>query len=214
MIEPRQIRAARALLNWSQDDLASASGIARSSIKNIENDITTARKDTICDIQTAFEAAGIEFIPGSGVRLKNDVIEVVEGDGATPFLQDSIYSTCKLSPNSEVLIIGMDEEYFSKFDSKEMVQAHIERLKNAGIRKRILIRENDTSYLNDPNSYRWIAPEYFEKDAPIYIYGNKVAIQAGNVLRKTIVIHNRQLADHLKKVFSFVWDKSKVPSKK
>ena len=81
MLECSQIRAARALLNWSQSDLAKASQMANSSIKNIENVNTSARRETIEQIRSAFENNGIEFLPGSGVKLKTDVVMTVQGQG-------------------------------------------------------------------------------------------------------------------------------------
>ncbi len=46
MLTPAQIRAARALLNLSQDELPAASGLARQSIKNIERGVTDPRLST------------------------------------------------------------------------------------------------------------------------------------------------------------------------
>ena len=47
MIDYRQIRAARALLNWSQADLARASGLATSSVKNIESERGSLKRRTV-----------------------------------------------------------------------------------------------------------------------------------------------------------------------
>lgn len=73
MLTPAQIRAARALLNWSQADLAAASGVALQSIKNIETGKTDPRLSTATALCRALEAAGVEFIAenggGPGVRL-------------------------------------------------------------------------------------------------------------------------------------------------
>lgn len=77
MIQPGQIRAARALIGWKQSDLATASGVSEISIKNIERGATDARSSTLSAIQNAFLAAGVVFLDpgdtrdgGPGVRLK------------------------------------------------------------------------------------------------------------------------------------------------
>lgn len=210
MIEPRQIRAARALLNWSQDDLAKASGIARSSIKNVENELTIARKETLDQITRAFEGAGLEFLPNSGVRIKNDMVVVIEGEGATRTLVDNIFNACQMANEHEVLIIGLDESYSEKLDGKGAILEHVHRLEKAGIKEKIIICEGDRNYLNHWSSYHWIPKTYFEKDAPIYIFADKVAIHAGNVDRKTIIINHKPLAQHLKKLFHFMWDSSQM----
>src|ERR1700753_2604127 len=112
MIEPRQIRAARALLNWSQTDLAEASGIAVSSIKNVENSITTARKETMDDIQSAFEKAGVEFLPGSGVRLSTESITVLKGSDALNVFFDDVYHSLNKNGGGEVLVSGVEEKTY------------------------------------------------------------------------------------------------------
>ena len=70
-IAPAQCRAARALLNWSQDDLVRHSGITKKTIADFERRATQPRAHTLAQLTTAFEAAGIEFLDGRrpGVRM-------------------------------------------------------------------------------------------------------------------------------------------------
>jgi transcriptional regulator with XRE-family HTH domain len=77
MLESAQIRAARALLNWSQVDLARASGVGHATIKRIEASRGAAKGNvsTFTKLERAFERAGIRFIDadafgGIGVRLE------------------------------------------------------------------------------------------------------------------------------------------------
>ena len=72
----RQIKAARALVGWSQGDLADKSGISVPTIKRLEaaeGDIG-GRAETGAALVAALEKAGVEFIPenggGAGVRMK------------------------------------------------------------------------------------------------------------------------------------------------
>jgi DNA-binding XRE family transcriptional regulator len=73
----RQIKAARALLAWSQEQLAKAAGVSTPTIKRLEaNDGPLGgRSDTGDKIQTALIKGGVEFIDenggGPGVRLKS-----------------------------------------------------------------------------------------------------------------------------------------------
>jgi transcriptional regulator with XRE-family HTH domain len=76
MIEPAQIRAARALLGWRQEDLSKASGVGAATVRRVEssNSRATSYVSTLSRIQVAFETAGILFIDddgsaGFGVRL-------------------------------------------------------------------------------------------------------------------------------------------------
>lgn len=74
MIRIEQIRAARALLGITQGDLAKQAGISLGTLNNIERGIQTDPKlSTMRAIQTALEAAGVEFTDersgGIGVRF-------------------------------------------------------------------------------------------------------------------------------------------------
>lgn len=80
MITAVQIRAARASLGWTAAELADAAGIASRTILRIEAGfgIPQTTTGTIAKIQTALEAAGIEFIgtpddaPGIRVHFRPD----------------------------------------------------------------------------------------------------------------------------------------------
>ncbi|GAN63353.1 putative transcriptional regulator [Acetobacter indonesiensis NRIC 0313] len=76
-IIPAQIRAARALVGLTQDDLASASGLPKRTIARVELAEVSPRQSTLSSVRAALEAAGVEFIEenggGAGVRLRKDV---------------------------------------------------------------------------------------------------------------------------------------------
>lgn len=63
IVSKSQIRAARAMLGWSQEDLAEHSMVSLPSIKRIEpgEGELNLRLSTLRKIQGAFEKAGIEF---------------------------------------------------------------------------------------------------------------------------------------------------------
>jgi hypothetical protein len=73
----RQVKAARALLAWSQDQLAAAAEVSIPKIKRLEaqDGPLGGRSETGSRIRRALEMAGIEFIEenggGLGVRLKS-----------------------------------------------------------------------------------------------------------------------------------------------
>lgn len=80
-ITAAQIRAARALIGWNQTELATAAGIAVSSVKNLEGGMTEPNPRTIVALRKAVEDAGVILLGpgdamegGHGVRLrKGDV---------------------------------------------------------------------------------------------------------------------------------------------
>jgi transcriptional regulator with XRE-family HTH domain len=74
MITAAQSRAARGLIEWSQEELASRSNLGLSTIRDFEKGRRTPTPNNLAAIQRALEAAGVEFIPenggGPGVRLR------------------------------------------------------------------------------------------------------------------------------------------------
>jgi DNA-binding transcriptional regulator YiaG len=72
LMTPSQCRAARALLNWTQDDLARAAEVGVATVRNFENEKSTPQRSSLKLMQQALEAAGIHFTNGDGpgVRLR------------------------------------------------------------------------------------------------------------------------------------------------
>jgi predicted transcriptional regulator len=72
----RQIKAARALLAWSQERLAAAADVSIPTIKRLEaqDGPLGGRSETGSKIRFALESAGVEFLEenggGAGVRLR------------------------------------------------------------------------------------------------------------------------------------------------
>lgn len=78
MIVSDQIRAARALLRWTTQDLADRAILGISTIHRMEQShgVPKAASQTLLAVQRALEAGGVRFIPanggGPGVRLAKD----------------------------------------------------------------------------------------------------------------------------------------------
>ncbi len=71
-ITPGQCRAARGLLNWTQQALADKARVSKPTVQNFELEKAKPYAGTIVLLRQAFEAAGIEFTNGEapGVRLR------------------------------------------------------------------------------------------------------------------------------------------------
>jgi transcriptional regulator with XRE-family HTH domain len=79
MVTAAQIRAARALLNWSAKELARRAGVSWRTVQRAERpEGANMQLRTLQKIEAALDAAGIEIIPesrgshggGPGVRLR------------------------------------------------------------------------------------------------------------------------------------------------
>src|SRR6267143_320572 len=72
MITSRQVRAARALLGWTQELLADKALVALTALKRLESDRLLVRDATLDAVRKALEAAGIVFLSsgrGEGAML-------------------------------------------------------------------------------------------------------------------------------------------------
>lgn len=76
MITGRQVRAARALLNWKQEMLAEKALVALTALKRLESERCLPVHETTRDqVRRALEAAGVIFVQserGRGVMLLNE----------------------------------------------------------------------------------------------------------------------------------------------
>jgi transcriptional regulator with XRE-family HTH domain len=212
MITPRQIRAARGLLDWSQQQLADVAGVARVSIKNIETGATAPRKDTMEAVARAFTDHGVEFLPGNGVRMRDDIIVVFEGDDAEEQLLNDIYDTMLAQgAGHEVLIYGLIEMDPDKYPHEfGLAKAQIERLQKAGITERIIGCHGNTHFVAPWHCYRWLPAEGFAP-VPLFIYGSKIALSTDKPPVKSIVIDNPLFADSCRHLFNFAWHRAVIP---
>lgn len=75
MVTPEQCRAARGLLDWSQQELATRAEIGIVTVRQLEAGTIEPRRATLAVVRQAFENAGVEFIDenggGAGVRLRD-----------------------------------------------------------------------------------------------------------------------------------------------
>ncbi|MBB4272343.1 helix-turn-helix domain-containing protein [Rhizobium mongolense] len=82
MLNANQIRAARALLNWSQAELVDKTGLSMTTIRRMEDDKIGPERSSAGNVETvtrALEEAGVLFLAageatagGPGVRLGAD----------------------------------------------------------------------------------------------------------------------------------------------
>lgn len=79
---PAQIRAGRALINWSQQQLADAAGLSLSSVRDYEKERRGGIVGGLSAIRNALEERGVTFLPGTendgpGVRMSGELAQVV-----------------------------------------------------------------------------------------------------------------------------------------
>lgn len=213
MITADQIRAARALLNWSQTELSVRSGLTTPTIANIELGKQTPSSTTLQRIFDAFDVAGIEFLDGEGVKKRTGQMYTYRGqEGFQKFYQD-IDSTALSLGTDEFLVCNVDERDFLKWLSDESTYRHYATINRTAVTYRILIVEGD-DYMPGKNftaEYRWTPDDQFYS-VPFYVYGNKVAyigFEENDV--NVFVVENSFLSQLCRKQFEEMWERSLIP---
>ncbi len=202
---PRQIRAARALLDWSQDDLANVSKVSVATIRKIETGVITPRDRTVQLITEALSYAGIVFSGTSGVRLRENDIQTLEGSGCFLQLLDMMYHALR-DHAGEALYMNADHARTSEEEKTSLL-----RMRKEGIRFRYLIEEGNTHILWPLHEVRWIPKKYFRSTLQI-IFGNRVAHCLYTNARleevaKIMIVDNACHAEAMRNAFQFMWDK-------
>jgi predicted transcriptional regulator len=66
MITARQIRAGRALLGWSQQELADRALLSRNAVAQVERGEVDPRTSTLQAVRRVLEKGGVIFVAASG----------------------------------------------------------------------------------------------------------------------------------------------------
>jgi transcriptional regulator with XRE-family HTH domain len=109
IISAAQIRAARALLGWTQANLAEATGLSEIGIQSIEKNGSDPRASSLRAIEAAFEAAGVEFTNGGEPGVKKRALRV--GDRVR-FLPGKAPEALKDNPDSIGTVFEIEERPF------------------------------------------------------------------------------------------------------
>ncbi|MCB9963816.1 MAG: helix-turn-helix transcriptional regulator [Rhodospirillales bacterium] len=207
MINAKQIRAARAILGWSQQDLADAIGMSKPTIVEAEKDGHQPRLETTGLIQAAFEDKGLDFIVG-GVKERDDILTVFEGDDCYVQLIDTIHRVLTKSTSGEVLYYAADESRTPKIIKDKNIQ-----LLKSGISRRLLIRPGDTYILGDINDYKWMPEKLWLNSDVKIIFDEYVAyFVSWQSVKKVFLLRDANISFMEKGIFSYIWDLSMTPT--
>jgi transcriptional regulator with XRE-family HTH domain len=206
-ITPDQIRAARALKNWSQSDLAERVGMATPSIGNIEAGKHIASPHTQKAIIEAFEIAGIEFIDG-GVRYNRHTVKSLQGHSGFAEFRADVLNDAR-NGALDICVSNVDERQFAKWGEgkvNENYKAEMQRI--PGLHFRILIQENDTFLSASYATYKGLPKDIFG-EISFYVYGDKTAIISfeDNDFNAFVLRHPR-ITSFYRREFDRLWKKA------
>lgn len=211
MITAKQIRAGRALLDWSAAVLAKKIGISRGAISQIEDGAVQPRAKTLAEILRVFEENGIELIGAKGVAYRDDEIVTIKGDTAFFRVLDDVMATLRGDAKPEALFACVDDSV-----SPPVVIENYRRLRQAGIAMRSLVKEGNSCLMGKLNEYRYLPSKYFHNNA-IVIYGDKFATMvldaATGADAAAVIIHNPHVAAAQRNLFNLIWTQSQKPAR-
>lgn len=195
-----QLRGARGVLGWNQQELADKSGVSKSAIVNVEKAKAEPEVSTLRKLKNALEREGV-FISDEGI-IKRDLFNI-QFNSYLEVLEDIE----KTLPNGgEVLIHCADDR-----KSSEAVNKKLKELRDKNIKFRTTICEGNTFVSGDIRDYRWIDKDYFAESEVYVIYANRVV---QHILDKNKSIFSAVVSDkHSKrerKQFEYWWKSGKI----
>jgi transcriptional regulator with XRE-family HTH domain len=212
MISPKEIRAARVYLDWSQDDLAERSGLAVSTIRNIEAGTNVPSGKSAQALERSF-AEYIDFLPHGGFQPRQETVKIYKGrTGFIDFLWN-VHDTVK-AVGGEICVSNVDEKDFFFWLGKEPAQEYKDAmaLLEKNFYFKVIIKEGDDYFAAGKYAeYRWIAAEEFS-NVPFYVYGDKLAIILFEKEVSVYVLDNKNIADAYRVQFNTLWNRSKKPT--
>ncbi|MBI4030050.1 MAG: helix-turn-helix transcriptional regulator [Proteobacteria bacterium] len=201
-----QIRAARALLGWSQQDLADRAGLSQTGIARIENGAHKPNSQTLSKIIHALGKEGVTFTE-KGLEKDDYPVYYTSGknhEQAYLRLLEDAYEHLRSIKNPELLVMFADDSV-----SPPAVNGMYRRIRADGIKMRQLIKEGNTHIVGPLEEYRYIPKDFFINRVTL-VYGNRIANESADVCRGVIRVDPVN-ANIQRNMFNVLWRVLKKP---
>jgi transcriptional regulator with XRE-family HTH domain len=214
MITARQLRAARAHLDISQDEVAEAAGITKYTLSNIERGATDGSARSLDALQQFYERRGIEFTTSDGIRVVQSDVRCYEGrSGFLAFMND-VVETLSQKPGVYCVSNVNENNWLKWLGLEQAIRLRDQITSIPGIRCHILVKEGDHTTFASYAEYRSIAADFFYDNTSYYVYADKLALIRFDPDNVTVrVLHNRYFTESFKLMFYRFWDLMAVPVK-
>lgn len=206
-ISPIQSQVARKYLGWTQEALAKATGVVRSTIGGFE-DGESVRRDTIIKIRKAFEQNGIEFLEGEGVRRRGSEIKIIRGYDCCVMFYNDILQTVEEGGGDIYSVTKSQDLFLRALGVSASIDLEKVELLGRAAKIKCLITEPSASITHIPavqfrTTTNWtINPSFF------FAYGNKYvhAIEDGRSDFIFTVYHIALTAQSYRTKFMLEWE--------
>jgi transcriptional regulator with XRE-family HTH domain len=212
MISPSQCRAARALLNWSQPELAEKCDMHVQTISNFENETSTPSKTTLLKIITIIQQQGIALLDNDGIQRTHNITKQYDGIEGFRAFMDDVYETSR-TIGGEICLLNAKPDNWIKWLGAEWMGYHTKRMEEISDRFtfRITTQEGERNFISKSFAeYRWVPKEIWNQHS-YYAYGDKIAFlnfEDNNV--HILVITHKHFAQTHKFLFNLVWDQHTI----
>lgn len=191
------MRAARAWLNWTMDDLVKESGLSRSAVFDFENDANeNPRINTLEKLVRAFDRHDVRLLPGGieqvekGLFVLTDFLEVLADAEAVSRPGDVVYFHCADDRRSHPSV------------SEKLLE-----LERKGLELRFTYERGNAHRATARRNYRWIDPDYFASSQVETVYADRyvVHVEEPGGRDRFQVVKNRANADARRRQIEYWW---------
>ena len=208
LITSSQCRAARALLDWSQPDLAKRCDMHVQTISNFEHNNGSPSKNTLLAVQQVLENAGIELTDNNGVRESERRLRFFKGQQGFREFYNDIYETIGHRKKTEITLYnGVSAQVLGSL-GQEFFAMHVERMiaiKNK-FRFRCIVEVGDEKYIGTKYCEYKHCPSNYFKNKTIYTYATKVALVDFDEDVSVMLFDQPEFAETQLQSFNLAWE--------
>jgi len=206
-IHAGQIKAARAILDWSREDMARLTGLSINTIRNLEMGFMSPRGTTVEVIRQAVENAGLEFTEAEGIRRRSEDIKVIQGPDSCDIFFEDLLQTIKTKGAEIAAIFGSQKLMAGSLGMIEGLNlSRLDELSALACVKCIFTEIAEPLSLLTKCQLRTL-PKHTVSPVPYYVYGDKHALVLPEGLQdfRFVVIKSFSLAQSYRNHFNALW---------
>jgi transcriptional regulator with XRE-family HTH domain len=208
-IKADQIKGARAMLGWTREELADASGLSHNTIRNLEMGFISPRGKTLDQLCQAIEEAGLEFTEDEGVRRLRPDIKILSGTDSHEAFFDIMLRATKRKDGEIVGVLNSQDMMMQALGLEG--SKNYERLNNllVSARMKCLLSESGEEPLTFPNCEFRMMPKYCNGSTPFFVFDNSYAIIVrpnGEGAFRFVIFKDLCLALGNKAHFDLLWE--------
>jgi transcriptional regulator with XRE-family HTH domain len=207
MIDRKKLRAARCLVDWSQDDLARASGVNLSSISKFESGVVKKlNKSNEDKIREALLSQGIRFTSNGVEFIDKQALRYFKGEDSLVRFYHEIEKLLSERPNKgnrmEIWAFGVRELNFIQ-KLGDYTYQYAKRVEDLGDVELNVFLNPDNEILGKHASYKTL-PEECRSESTVYVVGEVAAVIKWEPL-EIMIIQDKELAHALGASFKLLW---------